>query len=106
VQPPAAVLERMLTVRVHLDPCGVENGPVRVLPGSHTHGRLGTEEIARWREGGAPVPCTCGRGGALVMRPLLLHASSPATLPAHRRVVHLEFAADDLPHGLDWHGRW
>jgi ectoine hydroxylase-related dioxygenase (phytanoyl-CoA dioxygenase family) len=104
VQPPAAVLERMLTVRIHLDPCGPENGPVQVLPGSHAHGRLGTEEIARWREGREPVPCTCG--GALVMRPLILHASSPATLPAHRRVVHLEFAADDLPHGLEWHGRW
>ncbi|HEX6908763.1 MAG TPA: hypothetical protein VF142_00130 [Longimicrobium sp.] len=42
----------------------------------------------------------------LVMRPALLHASSPATRPGHRRVVHLEFAADELPHGLQWHGRW
>ncbi len=106
VQPPAEVLERMLTVRVHLDPCGPENGPVQVLPGSHAQGRLSAPEVTRWREGHEPVLCTSPRGGALLMRPLILHASSPATVPAHRRVVHLEFAAEELPHGLEWHGRW
>jgi len=106
VQPPAAVLERMLTVRVHLDDCGRENGPVQVIPGSHAHGRLAADEISRWRETREPVFCTSARGGALVMRPLILHASSPATQPGHRRVVHLELAADALPHGLEWHGRW
>ncbi|WP_420125735.1 phytanoyl-CoA dioxygenase family protein [Longimicrobium sp.] len=106
VQPPAEVLERMLTVRVHLDACGPENGPVQVIPGSHRAGRLAPGEIDGWRERAPAVACTSPRGGALVMRPLILHASSPSTLPAHRRVVHLEFAADALPHGLDWHGRW
>jgi len=106
VQPPAHVLERMLTVRVHLDDCGPENGPVQVLPGSHRQGRLSAAEITRWRENCEPVPCTSIRGGVLLMRPLILHASSPATVPGHRRVIHLEFSADDLPHGLEWHGRW
>lgn len=106
VQPPAEVLERMLTVRIHLDDCGPENGPVKVIPGSHGNGRLGAEEIARWREKRTPVLCTSARGGVLVMRPLILHASSPATVPGHRRVVHLEFAAEELPRGLEWHGRW
>ncbi len=106
VQPPAEVLARMLTVRVHLDDCGPQNGPVQVLPGSHRHGRLPADEVARRRGAEVPVPCTCARGGVLVMRPLVLHASSPATVAAHRRVVHLELAAEDLPHGLEWHGRW
>jgi ectoine hydroxylase-related dioxygenase (phytanoyl-CoA dioxygenase family) len=106
VQPPRGVLERMLTVRVHLDHCGRDNGPVQVIPGSHARGRLAADEIARWRDGREPFLCTSPRGGALVMRPLVLHASSPATKPGHRRVVHLEFAADELPHGLEWHGRW
>jgi ectoine hydroxylase-related dioxygenase (phytanoyl-CoA dioxygenase family) len=106
VQPPARVLERMLTVRVHLDECGPQNGPVQVIPGSHRAGRLAPEQIDRWRQEAPAVPCTSPRGGALVMRPLILHASSPSTLPAHRRVVHLEFAAEELPHGLEWHGRW
>ena len=106
VQPPAAVLERMLTVRVHLDDCGPNNGPVQVIPGSHAHGRLAPDAIDRWWEKDEAASCTCARGGVLVMRPLILHASSPARTPAHRRVVHLEFAAGDLPHGLEWHGRW
>jgi ectoine hydroxylase-related dioxygenase (phytanoyl-CoA dioxygenase family) len=106
VQPPAEVLERMLTVRVHLDDCGPENGPVQVIAGSHRAGRLSAEEIARGRRQREAVSCTSARGGALVMRPLILHASSPATVPAHRRVVHLEFAATELPFGLEWHGRW
>ncbi|HEX8393307.1 MAG TPA: phytanoyl-CoA dioxygenase family protein [Longimicrobium sp.] len=106
VQPPAAVLENMLTVRVHLDPCGIENGPVQVIAGSHRHGRLAPDQVDAWRDREPAVPCTCGVGGALVMRPLLLHASSPSTVPGHRRVVHLEFGAGGLPGGLDWHGRW
>jgi ectoine hydroxylase-related dioxygenase (phytanoyl-CoA dioxygenase family) len=106
VQPPAEVLEQMVTVRVHLDECGLDNGPVQVIPGSHQADRPSAAEIARWREEHEAVPCVWARGGALVMRPLLLHASSPVTLPAHRRVVHLEFAVDELPGGLQWHGRW
>jgi ectoine hydroxylase-related dioxygenase (phytanoyl-CoA dioxygenase family) len=102
VQPPVAVLERMLTVRLHLDACDAVNGPLRVLPGSHRHGCLGRDAVRRWRETAAPLTCEVPRGGALLMRPLLLHASSPATQPDHRRVVHLEFAADPLPGGLEW----
>jgi ectoine hydroxylase-related dioxygenase (phytanoyl-CoA dioxygenase family) len=49
------------------------------------------------------VICCLNAGDALVMRPLLLHASSPARKPDHRRVIHLEFApANLLPAGLSW----
>jgi len=41
----------------------------------------------------------------LVIRPLLLHASSSCAIPKSRRVIHLEFASAELPHGLDWHDR-
>jgi ectoine hydroxylase-related dioxygenase (phytanoyl-CoA dioxygenase family) len=102
VQPPAAVLERMVTLRLHLDDCGPANGPVRVLPGSHRGGRLSAADVARWRAEQAEVACVVGVGGVLLMRPLLLHASSPATAPAHRRVVHLEYAVGELPGGLAW----
>jgi ectoine hydroxylase-related dioxygenase (phytanoyl-CoA dioxygenase family) len=95
----------MITIRLHLDDCGAENGPVQVIPGSHAHGRLRAGEIERLRAERAPVPTCIARGGALVMRPLLLHASSPATSPAHRRVVHLDFAAAALPGGLEWRDR-
>jgi ectoine hydroxylase-related dioxygenase (phytanoyl-CoA dioxygenase family) len=102
VQPPAVVLDRMLTVRLHLDDCDSANGPLQVIPGSHKSGRLKPRQISEWRERKQPVICAVPRGGALLMRPLLLHASSSASEPRHRRVVHLEFAAESLPGGLRW----
>ncbi len=105
VQPPAELLERMLAVRVHLDDCTETNGPVRVLSGSHRVGRLSADAIERWREAAPSVECVAERGAILALRPLLLHASSPALAPGHRRVVHLEFAADELPAPLAWHTR-
>jgi hypothetical protein len=80
----------------------VSDGPLRVIPGSHTAGRLSSAAIAEWRDRGPEVVCTASPGDALVMRPLLLHASSPAMVPAHRRVLHVEYACESLPHGLEW----
>ena len=102
VQPPASLLERMLTIRVHLDDCDSDNGPLQVLSDSHRHGKLTTEQISELRKIIEPATCTIERGGAVLMRPLLLHASSPARIPKHRRVVHLEFATEPLPNGLQW----
>jgi hypothetical protein len=41
-------------------------------------------------------------GGVMLMRPLLLHASSKCRTGAHRRVLHIEYAGCDLPSGLQW----
>jgi ectoine hydroxylase-related dioxygenase (phytanoyl-CoA dioxygenase family) len=104
VQPPASVLDRMLTIRLHLDDCDAHNGPLRVIPGSHALGAIDVSTIPDVRGRIREVTCTVPAGGAVLMRPLLLHASSPAQRPGHRRVVHLEFAADgELPGGLEWH---
>jgi ectoine hydroxylase-related dioxygenase (phytanoyl-CoA dioxygenase family) len=102
VQPPLRVLEAMLTARIHLDDCLEDNGPLLVLPGSHRHGILSPDDIQDWRAKVPPVACPARAGDVLLMRPLLLHASSAAANPAHRRVVHLEFAATDLDGGLEW----
>lgn len=103
VQPPARVLESMVTMRVHLDECDEDNGPLRVMPGSHLQGRLSDEEIDAWKTQSSEVVCQVPRGGAVMMRPLLLHASSPAKKPRHRRVIHIEYASTPLPNGLQWH---
>jgi ectoine hydroxylase-related dioxygenase (phytanoyl-CoA dioxygenase family) len=103
VQPPVTILERMVAIRIHLDECGPENGPVRVIPRSHKFGRLSGRAIDVWKEENAAIDCTVSRGGILAFFPLLLHSSSPSTRPEHRRVIHLEFAAADLPGGLEWH---
>jgi len=102
VQAPNWLLERMLIVRLHLDANTEENGPLRVIAGSHLRGRLTREQIQWWREQGEELVCTVPRGGALLMRPLLLHASSAARTSAHHRVIHLEYAAERLPDGLAW----
>src|SRR5206468_11985184 len=82
----------------------IGNGPVRVVAGSQREGRLSAEQIANWKKEAA-VTCAVPNGGALVMRHLLVHASSSCVVPKSRRVIHLEFAAAELPHGLDWHDR-
>ncbi len=101
VQPPAEVLEHMVSVRLHLDNCGEENAALRVIPGSHLHGRIPEDEIPAMRQT-PEVVCAVGVGGALLMRPLLLHASSPSRVPGHRRVVHLDYASVQLPNGMQW----
>jgi Phytanoyl-CoA dioxygenase (PhyH) len=102
VQPPASILEHMLSVRFHLDDCGKDNGALRVIPKSHTRGRIPEQEIQQIRETSYEHVCSVKIGGALLMRPLLLHASSPALVPGHRRIVHIDFAAVSLPSGLQW----
>lgn len=105
VQPPVEILERMLAIRIHLDDSTADNGPLRVIAGSHRHGRLSPEDIDLQRRRTAETTCLVPRGGALLMRPLLLHASSAARRASHRRVIHLEFAAGSLPDGLAWRHR-
>jgi Phytanoyl-CoA dioxygenase (PhyH) len=102
VQPPVAILEQMLTVRIHLDLTDESNGALKVIPGSHRHGKLTALEIERWKQSPA-ISCNCQAGGILLMRPLLLHASSMAISPSHRRVIHLEYASQPLPSGLEWY---
>jgi ectoine hydroxylase-related dioxygenase (phytanoyl-CoA dioxygenase family) len=105
VQPPVWILESMLAVRLHIDPCSAANGVLRVLPGSHRAGRIAESDIERWRADVGEVECLAERGDLLLMRPLLLHASSPAVAPTRRRVLHLEFSGTELPQGLQWHDR-
>lgn len=102
VQPPVAVLERLVAVRVHLDPCGPDDGPLLVVPGSHRAGVLAPPDALVARDATPPVPCIAAPGGAVVMRPLLLHASSKARGQSRRRVLHVVFGPRVLPHGLAW----
>ncbi|MBD1921857.1 phytanoyl-CoA dioxygenase family protein [Microcoleus sp. FACHB-831] len=102
VQPPISILEGMLSLRIHLDDADLDNAPLLVLPGSHRQGRLQPETIHSKKACAVACPVPCG--GVLVMKPLLVHASRRARTPAHRRVIHIEFAAENLPNGLQWYG--
>lgn len=104
VRPPAEVLAGMIAVRLHLDDSDEDNGPLRFIPGSHVQGLLDDAAIQDWpKENAATV--TARSGDAILMRPLVLHASSPAREPSARRVLHIEFAGIELPSGLEWADR-
>lgn len=102
VQPPVQMLERMVTIRLHLDDADAENGALQVIPGSHHLGKLDAETIQRMRLESDAVLCEAASGDALLMRPLLLHASGRSSSPRHRRVLHLEYACEPLPGAMLW----
>lgn len=100
VQPPLDILQQNFTIRIHLDDTDKDNGALRVVPGSHTKGVYRPESID-WKEEPEAV-CEVQRGGVMIMRPLLLHASNRTTNHARRRVVHIEFSKTALPDPLQW----
>jgi ectoine hydroxylase-related dioxygenase (phytanoyl-CoA dioxygenase family) len=89
---PAAALERIVALRLHLDDSTRANGPLRVLPGTHTMGVLPDEALHSLAQRIPPNECTVARGGMICMRPLLVHASSKSAVSAPRRVLHIEYA--------------
>lgn len=102
VQPPVAVLNAMVTFRIHLDDTSTENGCLAVIPGSHQQSILSSADIANMATTASLVKCPAPAGSALVMRPHLLHASSKATAPSQRRVLHLEYCNYALPQETSW----
>jgi len=105
VQPPPEVMAGILAVRLHLDDCFEENGALRVLPGSHRNHRLTSDGIERLAAESREIVCEVPAGGAVLMSPLLLHASSPMKRPGHRRVIHFEFSSSELSAPLEWRYR-
>jgi ectoine hydroxylase-related dioxygenase (phytanoyl-CoA dioxygenase family) len=98
VQPPAAILEQMLTLRLHLDNTDGSNGALIVDPGSHVLGKKHISEIKPI----LPVTLECNSGAVLLMKPLLYHASNRSTSGRPRRILHLDFASNSLPEPLKW----
>jgi ectoine hydroxylase-related dioxygenase (phytanoyl-CoA dioxygenase family) len=98
---PGDVLDLVVALRVHLDDSTAANGPLVVLPGTHTRGVLGDNEIARLARKIDPCALLTARGGVIAMKPIVVHASSKSVTPAARRVLHLEYTASlDVGHGL------
>lgn len=99
---PAAALSRVVALRLHIDDSTADNGPLRVLPGTHTRGLMSDADAAQLARDVQAVDCICPAGGVVVMRPLLVHASSKAETDRRRRVLHIEYAdALTLDDGLE-----
>jgi ectoine hydroxylase-related dioxygenase (phytanoyl-CoA dioxygenase family) len=91
----------LLCSRTRLGASTNENGPLRVVPGSHRAGVLTDQAVSDHVSGHNHTTCLVPRGGILSMRPLLIHSSSKAQTDAPRRVLHIEYSDSlDLKPGL------
>lgn len=90
---PAHALKEVVALRLHLDDSNAENGPLRVLPGTHTLGVLSDDELHVLSEQIQLVDCLTTKGGVVAMRPLLVHASSKSKSELRRRVLHIEYTS-------------
>jgi ectoine hydroxylase-related dioxygenase (phytanoyl-CoA dioxygenase family) len=89
---PSQALDKVVALRVHLDNSTEQNGPLRVLPGTHKLGVLTDHEVFESTQRVA-VDCLVQRGAVLVMRPLLIHSSSKSQTDTPRRLLHIEYAS-------------
>lgn len=104
VAPPQTLLDRMLTLRVHLDPVDTDNAPLLIAPGSHRHGRVPEGDTAALVAPCGIHACLAERGDLWLYATPILHASDAATNPRRRRVLQLDYSADTLPGALEWLG--
>jgi hypothetical protein len=101
IAPPTA-LDQVVALRVHIDDSTLENGPLRVLPGTHSAGVLSESAISQVVGEATAIDCVVDAGGVIAMKPLLLHASSKARSEHPRRVIHIEYATTkNLAEGLE-----
>jgi ectoine hydroxylase-related dioxygenase (phytanoyl-CoA dioxygenase family) len=89
---PEWALARVVALRIHLDSSMHDNAPLRVIPKSHLAGVMSEAEVLEFAGRHQPVECLVAQGGILVMRPLLIHASTKPRSNAPRRVLHIEYA--------------
>lgn len=102
VQPPLDVLKEMVTIRVHLDNTTISNGCLKIISGSHSSGILTTEEMQDKVQQDQAVYCEVPAGGAVIMRPHILHSSGKSIAPIPRRILHFEYSSYKLPEGITW----
>lgn len=104
VAPPFDLLAQMVTLRAHLDDVPPSNAPLLIAPGSHRLGRVAVDAMDEAVERCGRHVCLAQAGDVWLYATPILHASDAATSPASRRVLQVDFAAFDLPGGLEWLG--
>ncbi|AWA30935.1 phytanoyl-CoA dioxygenase [Flavobacterium magnum] len=100
VQPPENILKNCFTIRIHLDNTSKENGALKVINKSHSKGIVRLDNFTS-KTGNESI-CEVEKGGIMIMKPLLFHASNKTTNNERRRVIHIEFCNQQLPNGLNW----
>ncbi|HEX8576831.1 MAG TPA: phytanoyl-CoA dioxygenase family protein [Flavobacterium sp.] len=85
---------------MHLDDTTRHNGALKVIKGSHSKGIQRIENIVSLMD--KEHVCEVEKGGIMIMKPLLFHASNKTTNNQKRRVIHIELSNQDLPTPLKW----
>jgi ectoine hydroxylase-related dioxygenase (phytanoyl-CoA dioxygenase family) len=104
VEPPFEIIERMITIRAHLDDCAGDNAPLLVVPGSHRIGRVPSAQTAETAQRLGQVTCFADAGDLWVYATSIVHASERAQHPWRRRVLQVDYAGGALSGGLEWLG--
>ena len=104
VAPPFEVLANMITLRVHLDRVPIDNAPLRIVPGSARLGRIAESDVPGVVRAHGEAVCLAEKGDVWLYETPILHASDAAKTPQRRRVLQVDFAAYELPGGLQWLG--
>lgn len=104
VSPPVRLLQRMITLRIHLDPVGPQNAPLLIAPGSQRAGVIREADLdAVVRRCGSHA-CLAERGDIWAYATLIVHASERSVEPRRRRVLQVDYSPDVLQDGLRWAG--
>ena len=80
-----------------------DNAPLLIAPGSHRLGRIAETEIDAIVTSKGIVSCLATAGDVWLYATPILHASAMSA-GARRRVLQVDYAANDLPGGLKWLG--
>jgi hypothetical protein len=104
VEPPFDLISGMVTLRAHLDAVDEDNAPLLVAKGSHLIGRVPAEKALEVAERMETLVCLASPGDVWAYRSAILHGSEASRAITHRRVLHVDYAASELPHGLLWLG--
>jgi ectoine hydroxylase-related dioxygenase (phytanoyl-CoA dioxygenase family) len=60
---PSWALSRIVALRLHLDTSTAENGPLRILPGTHAYGVMSDSDVSALACSRPHLDCVVGRGG-------------------------------------------
>lgn len=104
VEPPFGIIERMRTLRIHLDPVAQDNAPLIVAAGSHKLGRIASRDVADVARRSEHIACLADRGDVWAYSTPILHMSERSGSGARRRVLQVDYSSDELPEGLQWFG--
>ena len=102
VEPPFDLIERMLTVRIHLDAASHDNAPLLICPGTHRLGKIAESSLPEIARSHGSHECIAATGDVWVYRTAIVHASKRSASPSRRRVLQVDYSADELPAPLSW----